>query len=100
MSGDARPTTAAAMAQMSEEQVVRHLLFHKAIVALDGASDRTARIDDYLKLVHESKEGAHLVMEHPFDRSLALAFELVLENHLNPWDLDLARFATLYLDRV
>ncbi|HLE97029.1 MAG TPA: hypothetical protein VI997_06620 [Candidatus Thermoplasmatota archaeon] len=85
---------------MSEQEVVRHLLFHKSIVSLEGGGDHAGRIDEYIRLVRESKEGVHVAIEDPFERSIALAFELVLENHLDPWDLDLARFANLYLDRV
>ena len=32
--------------------------------------------------------------------SIAIAFELVMQQHLNPWDLDLVRFSTMYLKRA
>lgn len=35
-----------------------------------------------------------------FDRSIAIAFELVIEQHLDPLNIDLAKFSRLYLKRV
>lgn len=39
-------------------------------------------------------------MDNPFDRSVYLAFDLVVNHGLNPWDIDLVQFSTLYLKRA
>jgi segregation and condensation protein A len=39
-------------------------------------------------------------MGDPFDRSISLAFELVLQHHLDPWAIDLAKFSSLYIKRA
>lgn len=85
------------MAGMSEQQLVNHLLFHKAIISEDG--DAT-RINEYIKLVKERGEGQHVSIEDPFDRSISLAFELVLDQGMDPWAIDLVRFTSLYMERV
>lgn len=82
---------------MTEQQLVNHLLFHKAILSEDG--DNT-RINDYIRLVKERGEGHHVGIEDPFDRSISLAFELVLDQGMDPWAIDLVRFTGLYMDRV
>lgn len=82
---------------ISEQQLVNHLLFHKALVAEEGGNER---INDYIRLVRESGGGAHVNIEDPFDRSIALAFELVLEQGMDPWHIDLVQFASLYMQRV
>lgn len=82
---------------LSEEQLVNHLLFHKAIIAEDGGSER---VNEYVRLVKERGEGAHVNINDPFDRSIALAFELVLEQGLDPWAIDLVQFTGVYMERV
>lgn len=74
--------------------VVRHLLWHKAM----GDHDEDGgRINDFIRMVEGSEEGAHVSMRDPFHRDLAIAFELVIQEHMDPWDLDLSKFAELYL---
>ncbi len=74
--------------------VVRHLLWHKAMGDHD---DDGERINDFIRIVEGSEEGEHVSMRDPFHRDLAIAFELVIQEHLDPWDMDLSRFAELYL---
>ena len=45
-------------------------------------------------------QGDHISIENPFDRSITLAFELVMQQQLNPWDIDLVSFSTMYLKRA
>lgn len=74
--------------------VINHLLFHKAILSEDASGQR---INEYLQMV---REGEHVSMKDPFDRSVALLFDLVVQARLNPWDIDLVRFSTLYLEHA
>ena len=82
---------------MSEQQLVNHLLFHKAIISED---DSGQRVDEYIRLVKERGQGNHVGIEDPFDRAISLAFELVLDQGMDPWAIDLVRFTALYMDRV
>lgn len=79
---------------LANVDVINHLLFHKAI--LDEAED-PERINRYLEFV---KEGEHVSLKDPFDRSIALAFDLVAQGQLNVWDVDLVKFSQLYLKRA
>lgn len=82
---------------MSEQQLVNHLLFHKALIAEDGDNER---VNDYIRLVKERGQGHHVGIEDPFDRSISLAFELVLDQGMDPWAIDLVSFTGLYMQRV
>lgn len=75
-------------------EVINHLLFHKAILHEDSDG---SRINEYLQMV---REGEHTSIKDTFDRSIALAFDLVVQERLNPWDVDLVRFSTLYLEHA
>lgn len=75
-------------------KLVQHLLYHKALVADE---DDGRRITDYITLVQQSQDGEHVSLKEGLTRDVAIAFELVIQNHLDPWDIDLSKFATLYL---
>ena len=47
-----------------------------------------------------AKDGEHVSLKDPFDRSIALAFDLVIAGQLNVWDVDLVKFSQLYLQRA
>lgn len=87
-------TSPNAGATLANVDVISHLLFHKAI--LDQSED-PQRINRYLEIV---KEGEHVSLRDPFDRSIALAFDLVAQGQLNVWDVDLVKFSQLYLKRA
>lgn len=80
-----------------DNEVVSHLLFHKALI--DENNDMT-RVNQYLDMAKAASAGKSSTIENPFDRSIYLAFDLVLNQHLNPWDIDLVGFSTLYLKRA
>jgi segregation and condensation protein A len=80
-----------------DNEVVSHLLFHKALI--DENNDMT-RLNQYLEMAKAASAGESSAIEDPFDRSMYLAFDLVLNQHLNPWDIDLVGFSTLYLQRA
>lgn len=85
------------MAGFSEEQLVNHLLFHKALISEHDGPDR---VSHYIQMVKERGEGNHVRIEDSFDRSISLAFELVLDHGIDPWAVDLVQFTSLYMDRV
>ena len=80
-----------------DNEVMSHLLFHKALI--DENNDMT-RLNQYLEMAKAASTGESSTIEDPFDRSMYLAFDLVLNQHLNPWDIDLVGFSTLYLQRA
>lgn len=80
-----------------DNQVINHLLFHKSLI---DENDDAQRINRYVSMLQKTNEGEHISIENPFDRSIAIAFELVMQQHLNPWNIDLVGFSTLYLKRA
>jgi segregation and condensation protein A len=80
-----------------DSDVINHLLFHKSII---DEKDDTTRINQYVTMLQKTESGEHISMENPFDRSIAIAFELVIQQHLNPWEIDLVNFSTMYLKRA
>lgn len=81
-------------ATLHTASVVKHLLWHKAMV---GDESDGKRITDYIDLVTHADDGEHVSLPEGFNRDIAIAFELVTQNHLDPWDLDLSKFAEMYL---
>lgn len=79
------------------EDVLNHLMFHKALTADHESGDR---INRYLQMVKEIEGGHYLAVRDPLEKAIAAAFELVLEQQFNPWEIDLAAFTRLYLDKV
>ena len=51
-------------------------------------------------MVKMAGNGEKLSISSPFDRSIFLAFDLVLSQQLNPWDIDLVSFSSMYLKRA
>ena len=80
--------------------VLNHLMFQKAIIEDDAVQGREARIETYLKMVGEMQNGTLLPSEDPFEKSVALVFELVVNHQMNPWDINLIEFSKMYLSRV
>ena len=80
-----------------DNDVINHLLFHKSLVSEE---DDANRINQYVSLLQKTDSGEHISISNPFDRSIAIAFELVMQQHLNPWDIDLVGFSTMYLKRA
>ena len=73
-------------------QVVNHLLFHKAMVGIDGE-----KIDQYIEIAGTASSAAEVsTIEDPFTRSVTLLFMLVKEHGLDPWSLDLKHLIQEY----
>jgi segregation and condensation protein A len=80
------------------ERVLNYLVFHRS---LHGETDgQSPLLDRYMSLVQNLKEGVHVVIAEPFDKALAMLFELVLDESFDPWEIDLGRFTELYLKRI
>ncbi len=80
------------------ERVLNYLVFHRS---LHGENDgQSPLLQQYMTLVQNLKEGVHVVIADPFDKALAMLFELVLDESFDPWEIDLGRFTELYLKRI
>ncbi len=82
---------------LQASKVAQHLLWHKALAEHD---EDTGRISEWVQMVLQNEDGEHVSIRDPFHRDLAIVFELVTHNHLDPWDLDLSKFAQLYLQEA
>ncbi len=84
---------------MSEmyQAILNHLLFHKSLIS---EADGGERINRYLSMVNEIDQGMHVAVRDPFEKSVAAAFELVLEKQLDPWEIDLLEFTKLFIEKV
>tara|TARA_B100000902_G_scaffold393751_1_gene448602 strand:+ start:251 stop:1309 length:1059 start_codon:yes stop_codon:yes gene_type:complete len=55
---------------------------------------------DRLVNIAEMENAEYTSLVDPFDRSVALVFELVKDADLDPWDIDLTAFVSLFSDRI
>ena len=69
-------------------------MFHKSLIDEDNDM---SRINDYMDMAKQAQEGMAAQIENVFDRSVMLAFELVLQQEMDPWNIDLVNFSTMYL---
>ncbi len=79
------------------EAILNHLLFHKAIISEEDGGEHVSR---YMSMLQEIEQGQHIAVRDPLEKSIAAAFELVLEKQMDPWDINLAEFTKLYMDKV
>ena len=80
------------------EKVLNYLVFHRSL--LGETEDASVLLERYLALVENLKEGVHVVIPDPFQKAMALLFELVMEEEFDPWEIDLVKFTQSYLERV
>lgn len=78
------------------DEVLNHLLFHKSLI---GEEDGAERISKYMEMV-KCLENDYTSIKSKFDREIMVMFELVIDHHLDPWDVDLVKFSKLYMKRV
>jgi len=90
------PSTA--VSREAAEKVLRYLVFHRSLI--DENESSTPLLERYLALVENLKEGVHIVIPDPFQKAIALLFELVMEEEFDPWEIDLVKFTESYLERV
>ncbi|RLF56532.1 MAG: hypothetical protein DRN27_09570 [Thermoplasmata archaeon] len=80
-----------------DNDVINHLLFHKSLI--DEENDMS-RINQYIHMANEARSGGQTTSDNPFDRSIFLAFDLVLSQDFNPWNIDLVSFSSMYLKKA
>jgi segregation and condensation protein A len=87
-----------AVSRDAAEKVLQYLVFHRSLLGESESS--TPLLERYLSLVENLKEGVHIVIPDPFQKAIALLFELVMEEEFDPWEIDLVKFTESYLERV
>lgn len=73
----------------------QHLLFYKA---LSDDADTNRRINEYMHILSSAESGERL--QDPVDESIRAVFSLVLENGIDPWEVDLSEFVRMYERKV
>lgn len=81
----------------TSDKIIDHLKFYKAIISEGYEGEK---LDYYMDIVNKMKYGAHLSLQNEFDRAIALIFELVIQHHMNPWDVNLLKFSKLYTEKI
>ncbi len=78
--------------QMKEDVVVR---------LLEGQTDlETSKFLDRLMELSTLEEAEHQFLLEPFDRSVALVFQMFQSSDLDPWDVDLSSFIEMFNERI
>ncbi|MDR0887763.1 MAG: chromosome segregation protein ScpA [Candidatus Methanoplasma sp.] len=76
---------------VKRDEMEQHLLFHKA---LTEDRDAFVRINGYMDILDKAETGEKL--NDPVDESIRAVFSLVLENGIDPWEIDLREFVRMY----
>ncbi len=82
-------------ANIRMEGLEQHLLFHRAL-AEDDESFR--RLGGYMEILSKTESGERL--QDPVDESIRAVFSLVLENGIDPWEVNLSEFVRMYEEKV
>ncbi|MGM0404886.1 MAG: hypothetical protein ACQEQM_01930 [Thermoplasmatota archaeon] len=79
-----------------KKEVVNHLIFHKSLIDENRSGER---INDYLEMV-DGMNGEYHISNDPFENAIASIFKLVIDENLDPWNIDLVSFTTMYLEQA
>ncbi len=79
------------------EEVIQHLTFHKSLIDEERNGER---INKYIDMIDELKEGDNDISDDPFENSIASIFKLVIEERMDPWEIDLVSFTEMYLSKA
>lgn len=79
-----------------KRDVVNHLVFHKSLIDEERSGER---INDYLDMV-ENINGGNQISSDPFESAIASVFKLVIEENMDPWDIDLVSFTHMFLEEA
>jgi len=77
------------------DEMEQHLLFHKALAEDMESFDR---ISGYMDILRNAEAGERL--NDPVDESIRAVFSLVLENGIDPWEIDLQEFVRTYSKKI
>jgi len=81
-----------------ETEIINHLLFHKSLI--NEPDQGGIDLDNYLRIMEELDMDIQVVLQDPVDRAAAIAFQLVIDEKFDPWNIDLGEFTKLYLAKL
>ncbi|MFP4001380.1 MAG: hypothetical protein ACLFU5_05715 [Thermoplasmata archaeon] len=81
----------------SPEDVIQHLTFHKSLIDEERNADR---IDKYLTMIENMDDEDKEFSGDPFEKAIASVFKLVIDERLDPWEIDLVSFTEMYLKQA
>jgi len=80
-----------------KKEVVNHLIFHKSIIDQDRNGER---IDDYLDMIDHMGEESYPISSDPIENAISAVFKLVIEENMDPWNIDLVSFTKMFLEEA
>ncbi len=78
-------------------EVVKHLMFHKSLVDEERSGER---INDYLHMIDNMDDALYHISKDPFECAIASLFKLVIDEKMDPWNIDLVSFTRMYLEEA
>lgn len=82
----------------SGTSIMNELLFQKSLLTEDAK--KYAEIDRYMEIAQSIPEADHHSMKDPVEKSIAIVFELIINNHMDPGAIDILNFSRLYMERI
>ncbi|HIH98610.1 MAG TPA: segregation/condensation protein A [Thermoplasmata archaeon] len=67
---------------------------------VNEAREEREELNRLIDLAKDLYQGRHLAIANPFERETALLFEMIMQNGFDPWNIDLKKFAELFLDHA
>jgi|Deesub1362A_J573_1020465.scaffolds.fasta_scaffold04489_6 segregation and condensation protein A len=80
---------------MPDAKLVEAISFGRCI--LDGDDMDYER---YMRIASEVERGLYVEVTDPFERAVAAVFQLVIEEDMDPWKIDLREFAVKYMEKI
>ena len=71
----------------------KDVIFH--IIAQKEKLYKKENVEKYIEIIED-----RIFIKDDFDKAIAAIFELVIEKQINPWEIDLVAFSSLYLKKV
>ncbi len=82
----------------SREKIVEHLIFHRSLRDHRTNGDK---IQGYIDMIESADMEEHFrISEDPFECSIGTVFKLVIDEKMDPWEIDLVSFTKLYLNKA
>ncbi len=78
--------------------IMNELLFQKSLLSEDAK--KYAEIDRYLEIAQSMPEADHHSMKDPVEKSIAIVFELIINNQMDPGAIEILNFSRLYMERI
>ena len=77
-----------------QHEITEHLMYYKALL------DEDVDVDYYIHMAQSLEDGIYITAKNPVDKAIAIIFELVMNEKLDPWKIDLVKFTKLYMERA